>query len=89
MCKADTLTDSQYDDLVSEYGKEIVDYQIQRINDRGYKGCLNYETIKTWCEERKNRPVSTLPSSSKKNSFTDFKQREYDFDELERLLLAN
>lgn len=89
VCKADTLTDSQYDDLVSEYGKEIVDYQIQRINDRGYKGCLNYETIKTWCEERKNRPVSTLPSSSKKNSFSDFKQREYDFDELERLLLAN
>lgn len=29
--------------LVSEFGKANVDYQIQRIADRGYKGCCNSE----------------------------------------------
>lgn len=37
VCTADTLTDSEYDRLVSEFGKTAVDYQIQRIKDKGYK----------------------------------------------------
>ena len=89
VCMTDTLTDSEYDALVSEFGKENVDYQINRIKDRGYKGCYNFNTIKAWCKERLNRSVATPPAQPKKNSFFNFKQRDYDFDELERLLLCN
>ena len=89
VCTSDTLTDSEYDDLVLEFGKENVDYQINRIKDRGYKGCYNFNTIKAWCKERLNRTVSTPPTQPKKNPFLNFKQRDYDFDELERLLLCN
>ncbi|MCR4655898.1 MAG: DUF6040 family protein, partial [Lachnospiraceae bacterium] len=89
VCKADTLTDSEYDDLVSEFGKDSVDYQINRIRDHGYKGCYNFDTIKAWCKERLNRPVTTPLAGKKKNSFFNFMQRDdYDWDELERVLLS-
>ena len=89
VCTADTLTDSEYDDLVSEFGKDNVDYQIKRIRDHGYKGCYNFNIIKTWCKERLNRSVTT-PPAQKKNSFFNFTQRDdYDWDELERVLLCN
>ena len=89
VCKADTLTDDEYDDLVSEFGKANVDYQIQRITDRGYKGCLNYETVRTWCRERLDRPATFQNSPPRKNAFCSFQQNEYDFEELERQLLCN
>lgn len=89
VCKADTLTDAEYDELVSEFGKVSVDYQIQRIRDRGYKGCLNYETIRTWCKERLGRPSAFQSSPPRKNAFCNFQQNEYDFEELEKKLLCN
>ncbi|SDB61449.1 helix-turn-helix domain-containing protein [Butyrivibrio sp. INlla16] len=86
----DTLTDSEYEDLVSEFGKGSVDYQIQRIKDRGYRGCLNYETIKAWCKERQARPATMPGAPPRKNAFCNFEQRnDYDFEELERQLLCN
>lgn len=87
--KEDTLTDAEYEELVSEFGKASVDYQIQRIRHRGYKGCLNYDTLKTWCKERLGRASAFQGSPPKKNSFCNFKQNEYDFEELERLLVCN
>ena len=88
--KEDTLTDGEYEDLVSEFGKGSVDYQIQRIRDRGYKGCLNYETVKAWCKERLARPATMPGALPRKNAFCDFEQRnDYDFEELERQLLCN
>lgn len=90
VCKADTLTDSEYEQLVSEFGKEEVDYQIQRIKSNGYKGCCNYKTLRTWCTERKNRAKTNPVAPVKKNSFNDFSQRaDYDFEELERILLCS
>ena len=89
VCKEDTLTDDEYEDLVKEFGKVSVDYQIQRIRDRGYKGCLNYETIRAWCRERLDRTVSYQNSPPRKNAFCGFKQNVYDFEELERQLLCN
>ncbi len=90
VCMADTLSDSEYEQLISEFGKEIVDYQIQRIKNNGYKGCCNYKTLRTWCAERKNRQVAIPSYSVKKNSFNDFPQRtDYDFEELERKLLCS
>ena len=91
MCsKEDTLTDDEYEDLVREFGQGRVDYQIQRIKDHGYKGCLNYDTIRAWCRERVNRPVAIPGAPAKKNAFCNFEQRkDYDFEELERQLLCN
>lgn len=83
-CKADTLSDSDYEKLISEFGKVSVDYTVQRIKDRGYQGCCNYETIHKWCTERKNRK-----DPPKSNSFCDYPQREYDFEALERQLLSS
>ena len=88
--KEDTLTDDEYEDLVSEFGKGSVDYQIQRIRDRGYRGCMNYETIKVWCKERQARPATMPGAPPRKNAFCNFEQRnDYDFEELERQLLCN
>ncbi|MCR4618595.1 MAG: helix-turn-helix domain-containing protein [Lachnospiraceae bacterium] len=92
-CKADTLTDSGYEDLIDEFGIENVDYQIDRIKHNHYKGCLNYATIKAWCKERLDRQdlnYSSKPNNRlKKNSFCNFQQRQYDFDELEESVLCN
>ena len=88
VCAADTLTGPEYDRLVSEFGKAAVDYQIQRIKDKGYKGCLNYKTVKSWCAERQHSTVTTRGFPAKKNSFYNFEQRtDYDYAELEKQLL--
>ncbi len=87
---ADTLTNTEYDDLVSAFGKTAVDNQIKRITDHGYKNCLNYETIKLWCTERASRPPVTQTPSPKDSIFCSFTQRsDYTPDELERLLVCN
>ena len=85
--ESDGLAVSDYDELVDEFGKEEVDYQIRKIKSKHYKGCLNKETIRRWCQERK----VTVPPPKKKNQFTDFPQRHYskeEMDELERMLLS-
>lgn len=90
VCKADTLTDSDYETLVSQFGKATVDNQIKRISENNYKGCLNYETIKTWCKERLERQTAKSFMPLKKNSFFDFQQRtDYDMEALERALVCN
>ncbi len=84
-CNSDTLSEQEYENLVSEYGQANVDYQIRRIKEHGYKGCNNYDTIKKWCMERLNRPITPPNYQPKKNSFCDFPQRtDIDFDALER-----
>lgn len=86
VCKADTLSDEEYDDLVSEFGRETVEYQIRRITERGYQGCLNFETIRKWCGERLRRPSGSQKTTPRRNSFFNFEQRtDYDYDELEKL----
>ena len=88
-CKEDALSDSEYESLVSLFGKDSVDYQINRITNNNYKGCRNYSTIKAWCEERRNRPHLLYDDKPKKNSFNDFPQRtDIDFDAIEQMILA-
>ena len=90
VCRADTLTDSEYEDLVAEFGKGIVDNQIKRIKDNNYKGCCNYETIRSWCKERADRKTTSPSLTKKKNSFFDFEQRsDYDMEAIERELVCN
>lgn len=62
----DTLPTYQYELLVKEYGKEAVDYQISRIKNKNYKGCMNLETIAQWCEERKTRKTVSIDKKSNK-----------------------
>lgn len=78
------ITHTEYDDLIRQHPKKNVDEVIHRIINHPYWNCLNREVILKWCEEAEKRI-----SKSKKNSFNDFPQREYDFDELEKLLLNN
>ena len=86
------LTDSEYDDLVKEFGKDMVDYQLNRINKNHYKGCDNYKTVKQWCQERWDRMTSSsMTSQPKKNDYHSFMHRDdYETnDQLEKELLAN
>ena len=87
---ADTLTDTEYDNLVSLFGKTAVDNQIRRITDHGYKNCLNYETVKLWCTERAERSPAAQAYSPRDSAFCSFTHRsDYTPDELERLLVCN
>ena len=84
-CKTDDLSPGEYDQLVSEYGRDIVDYNINKIRSRNYRNCYNYSTISQWCREYKERqPVK--PKNVVKGSFFDYPQREYDYAELEKLV---
>ena len=78
------LTDTQYNNLLQSYPKKLLDEVINRIISHPYIGCLNVNTISQWCMEAKKRQ-----GVSNKNAFNNFSQREYDFEELERVLLAN
>lgn len=78
------ITHTEYNDLIYLHPKEIVDDVIHRIIEHPYWNCLNKEIIIKWCTEAKKRMYQT-----KKNSFNNFPQREYDYDELERMLLNN
>ena len=78
------LTDTQYNNLLQSYPQKLLDEVINRIISHPYIGCLNVNTISQWCMEAKKRQ-----GVSRKNTFNNFSQREYDFEELERVLLAN
>ena len=85
------LTDSEYDDLVNEFGKDMVDYQLRRIKENHYKG-IGYTRIKQWCQERLDR--MSLPSMSpppKKNDYHRFMHRDEHLtnEELEKMLIIN
>lgn len=81
------LSDAEYNDLIQLYGKEEVDYQIRKINERHYRGCMNTATISKWCQEHKTINPVPVPIHGK-NKF-GFEQHDYDFEKLEKELLAN
>lgn len=83
----DTLSPNEYEELVKEYGKDAVDSQIAKILERHYTGCMNKETIGTWCQERQSRERSRKPMQT---SFSNFLQRHYSseyYKDLEAKLL--
>ncbi len=78
------ISESQFNELSKQFSKTLVENIIQRIIERPYKNCLNVKTITEWCNEaikRERKP--------KKNSFNNYEQREYDFDELEKKMLEH
>ena len=90
------LTDEEFQKLQNEY-PDYLD-RIENLSSymastgKAYKS--HYATIKNWAkkdkEQQKNVRQEVVPSwMKKKNSFNDFKQREYDMDELEKKLLES
>lgn len=77
------ITRTEYEEMISLESKGVVDEVIHRIMEHPYFNCLNTEIIMKWCKEVKKRKLTP-----KKNSFNNFTQREYDYDELEKMLLT-
>lgn len=91
------LTETEYQELISAHPKQYVDEVIARILRTPYMNCLNVKTIHAWAEETQQRMEASfsLPAAqtqrrpAAKNSFLNFPQREYDFDDLEKKLLRS
>lgn len=66
------LPQSDYEELVNEFGKELVDSQIKKIKEKRYTHCMNRDTIRAWCEEKTGRTQGKLDTP-----FNNFEQREY------------
>ncbi len=75
------LTQEEKNKLIDEYGADVTEDYIKRTTQYH---CCDYDTIKKWIAEDKEKERSRKP---KKNTFTDIPQRDYDFDELEKALL--
>lgn len=86
-----TLSPEEYEILVNEFSKSEVDYQIQKIQKKGYANCMNLATIRKWCTDKRKGLHSSvgnktiIPGSGA--SFASFPQRQYDYDTLEIALL--
>lgn len=50
-----TLTSAEYTSLVTVYGKDLVDQKV--ANAKNYKNCLNFKTIRKWCNEEVEKEV--------------------------------
>lgn len=49
----ESLSTTDYENLIKRYSKGLVESVIQRILSKPYHGCLNVSTISSWCEEHK------------------------------------
>lgn len=91
----ESISEIEYQALITAHRKEYVDDVIRRILETPYMNCLNLETIEQWVRETEQRmeALSSLPARqirqriSGRNSFHNFPQRTYDYDALERQLL--
>lgn len=83
------LTDDELDKLKTEYS----DYQerIERLSSyvastgKAYKS--HYATIRNWAKKDAEKPQVQV--QARKNGFNNFRQRQYDQEAMERMLLAN
>ena len=86
------LTKEQHEKLLKEYGQQVVDEYIERLNDyigqigiakanKQYKS--HYHVIKNW--HRRDKQKKANITQKPHNKFINFKQREYDWEEIERL----
>ena len=82
--KSDTLCDKDYKELCVKFGRESVDYQICKLQEKHYKGCMNRRTIEQWCMEYKTKVKPPQTACS----YNNFPQRTYDWEALERELLS-
>ena len=77
---SEILTKEEYLDLKDKYSEKILNQVLKKILDNGYTGCLNYQTVDQWCNERYQRTKS-------KDNFSRPNERKYDYDALEKILM--
>lgn len=82
---SDTLSEDDYQSLVNDFGKELVDYTISRIRENHYKGCMNYSTVYKWCSEYKARNPVKKPGNGK-SKVHDYNERSYSADFFDSLM---
>lgn len=79
------LTDKEYDKLKNDYGldetKEAIKYLDEYIEMKGTKYTSHYMALRKWV-------FDAVKEKKKKNPRNDLSNQEYDFDELEKKLLA-
>ena len=79
------LTDKEYDNLKNDYGldetKEAIKYLDEYIEMKGTKYTSHYMALRKWV-------FDAVKEKKKKNPRNDLSNQEYDFDELEKKLLA-
>ena len=88
----ETLTEEDYDRLCSQFTKPVVDVTIHRIMKKPYYGCLNTHTISDWCIEKtesKGLPSSVAASVGSLSAWAGSQRQDYDFEEIEKYILAN
>lgn len=80
------LTDEEFQKLQNEYPDYLdkIESLSSYIASSGKEYKSHYATIKNWA-----RKVKEQKQQIKKNSFNNFKQRDYDMEELEKRLLKN
>ena len=59
------LSDDEYNELVVNFTKNVVDRVITRILGKPYHGCLNVKKISAWCEEQRLDKKGTETVTSK------------------------
>lgn len=79
----ETLTQKDYQKLTKDYHSDLVDLVIRRILEKPYYNCLNMRTIRKWCTEQKDYQTK---HETKKDTFNNYEQRRYDYEELEKRL---
>lgn len=82
---SDTLSEDDYQSLVNDFSKELVDYTISRIRENHYKGCMNYSTVYKWCSEYKSRNPVRKPGNSR-SKVHDYNERCYSADFFDSLM---
>lgn len=80
---SEIITKDLYISLVRDYSEELVQTVINKILGHPYFGCLNEKTIREWCDEQK---LARQRKGIKKNNMSSDSSRQYDYDELERIL---
>ncbi|MDD3185985.1 MAG: DUF4373 domain-containing protein [Anaerostipes sp.] len=75
------------DKLTAEYGKECVEYYKARVTD--YYGYLNQSKIIQFITQDKKNQKGFFEKPRGKNKFHNFDQRDYDFDDIERICVNN
>ena len=84
------LSFEEYEKLVDYVGEEATKKAItfldEYIEEKGYKSKSHYLAIKRWVIQAVNEYEAKQHKSRSKNKFQNFEQREYDFDELEKLM---
>lgn len=90
VCSADahtpTHTSISYEDLIAKYDKDFVDERIER--SKRYSGAT-IATVAKWCKEDWENRKNVSQKGRSMNTFNDFPQRTYDYDALEKSMLAN